>query len=158
MKENHKVKLKKYKEKIKALKRELRILLKSNHISKEALKRTEHFVDEVVQVNDQLVHTLAAATGGGGGTRVGSHNDMVNYIISERPLLRPPPKTSHSRTLSRDLPPELVAHTRDGSLSLDCWSAAGEHIHNQLLNESNVMSDQFNRRVNVSSMERPGRH
>jgi hypothetical protein len=52
LKENHKVKVKKYKEIIKALKRELRILHKSNHISKEALKRTEHFVDEVVQVNE----------------------------------------------------------------------------------------------------------
>eukprot|EP00347_Sterkiella_histriomuscorum_P021418 403334045 len=52
-------KLQKYKDHIKQLRRELKLLEKSHHISQKALKHTEQFVDEVVHVNDKLVHSLS---------------------------------------------------------------------------------------------------
>jgi hypothetical protein len=42
----------------KALRRDIAMLQKSQHLSQRAFKHTECFVDEVVHVNEQLVQTL----------------------------------------------------------------------------------------------------
>lgn len=45
-------KYKKYKKEIHELKKELKFLERSHHVSQKALAHTEHFVDEVVYVNE----------------------------------------------------------------------------------------------------------
>lgn len=52
-------KLKKYKKYIHMLKNDLQLLERSHQVSVKALKHTENFVDEVVYVNDKLVHSLS---------------------------------------------------------------------------------------------------
>ena len=58
--EKYKGKAKRYKDRIKLLKKDVRALQRSNNVSKKALKHTEHFVEEVVNVNEQLVQTLTS--------------------------------------------------------------------------------------------------
>ena len=55
-------KARKYKDKYKNSKRELRALMKAQNLSERALKHTEQLVDEVVQVNEQLVNTLTSGS------------------------------------------------------------------------------------------------
>jgi hypothetical protein len=52
---------KRYKDRCRSLKRDIKVLERSNTLSQRALKHTEHFVEEVVHVNDKLVQSLATS-------------------------------------------------------------------------------------------------